>query len=876
MAYNITVFGTAPTKGKVALSPFGDKTFEFMDLDVPNLNSVMRQISQNFVLNLPLELKSTLRARRTKSEIYPYLRQHLDYFILDVDDIKSPEAMRKVLDYFKGYRVLICESRSFNGIDNFNLKGVVECDFNLSQLCTALDQMFFDLADFGTVDRSVCRCPTFNAPIGKYNVVLDTTDNEQAKLMRFSDLDISNVSWKTPTEMVHLKFTDGDFTNAKTVSDLCLTAFHQQGFKAVGVNQSGGIRFSHPSEVKSPGGYIWYESYPYLMRHFNSTRNINIKEFIQSLPEYKELKETDTEFADTFYAEKDYGYVTTVSERYLTVTPTIRGMIQDFIDGRDGLFAIHSAMGTGKSTIIKEIINEAKANDQSVLLVTPRVSVALDFKEKYDLKLYNKDQYELGDSLICQYDSLFHYNIRCFDIVVFDEFCSTVFHSRTGINSADMQLFAMFMACLQKKVVIADAFLSGFDALIRKPKESTYIIRNTYRDPTKLVFYANVNTFKDKICDLAQVSKIAISTTSMLFGKACAMYLKDQGCRVTTLFGDTPDEIKDKIYTWLGQPDDDHFDVLVYSPTVTVGISINVDIPYHFHYDCGRSCDVVSSLQMIKRVRNSKEIHLFIQNAGQRVLTTPDQIMKDWLNSMDSSDSIASWLFTCNDYGEIEVSKRGKFVADIDAIINKLHRKYRYSFLGLLRFQFSEIPLYVTNIHQVNRFKKYETVNDENKKRSLSLAFDQFLEMNDIEQLTIKSNDAMDRVIQVNSRLKPCERDIKRKIFELVTADQNFQRKCVYYQYAKGYKSGALTPPMMNQIIASAIARNDSDLYMFLKDLMEIKDIRESYKSNKLPGVLSSLTSKIGYKIRSNGDGTNSYAIPEEIAMYSKFFIQPW
>ena len=71
----------------------------------------------------------------------------------------------------------------------------------------------------------------------------------------------------------------------------------------------------------------------------------------------------------------------------LEITPDIKSAITDFLSRKDGLFAIKSPMGTGKSVVISEIIKDAQDQDMRVLVCTNRISVAEDFTQKYGLKI---------------------------------------------------------------------------------------------------------------------------------------------------------------------------------------------------------------------------------------------------------------------------------------------------------------------------------------------------------------------------------------------------------------------------------------------------------------------------------------------------------
>ena len=76
------------------------------------------------------------------------------------------------------------------------------------------------------------------------------------------------------------------------------------------------------------------------------------------------------------------------------------------------------------------------------------------------------------------------------------------------------------------------------------------------------------------------------------------------------------DSTKKLIYDLFEKNEHDKWDVLIYSPTLTVGVSNMNNNYYHFHYDSSISTDVISSLQMIKRTRKAKEIHMFIKSTN--------------------------------------------------------------------------------------------------------------------------------------------------------------------------------------------------------------------------------------------------------------------
>ena len=246
-----------------------------------------------------------------------------------------------------------------------------------------------------------------------------------------------------------------------------------------------------------------------------------------------------------------------------------------------------------------------------ILIITNRISVAEDFKQKYGIKIYNKDEYSIGDSLICQFDSLWKYNIKNFDLVILDEFISLLFHARNTINNSQINL-AKFFASFNLKLVIADAFLTGYENKLLNKNSNMFFLNNVYRDETKLYEYNNFNYFIQKILRKAEEGKITISSTSLSFINALFILLRKLNYRVLVLTAETPPSVKERIYQIFNDENSDDYDVLLYSPTLTVGVSNLNNVDTHFHYDSSMTTDVISSLQMIKRTRKTKKIPIVL------------------------------------------------------------------------------------------------------------------------------------------------------------------------------------------------------------------------------------------------------------------------
>ncbi len=89
-----------------------------------------------------------------------------------------------------------------------------------------------------------------------------------------------------------------------------------------------------------------------------------------------------------------------------------------------GYIFIKSPTGTGKTTILKELID--KSNIKNIISITSRVNFAGEHMKSLDLKFYmdlTKDEYKNCDRLVIQLESLTKCNYKLFKngIIILDE-----------------------------------------------------------------------------------------------------------------------------------------------------------------------------------------------------------------------------------------------------------------------------------------------------------------------------------------------------------------------------------------------------------------------------------------------------------------------
>lgn len=868
MVYLITSFNSKSTTGKSPISPYDDNTFTFETFRTQDVFQMYQLMASQFILNIPLEISEPIRTYRRKQYLDQYFPDTINYFLLDLDDINSRASFEKVIEYFKQYKCVLGESRSFNDIDCFNLKGFIFCDLPLNMLKFALQNLQNDLIDFCTVDKASGRKACLNAPIGKVKIILDNTSSDRIVTQENISVDSPGRIYSIPKEFDYL--SDVSEIKADNITDLCLKYFQNLGFEACKQNENGSISFRHSSEVKTPGGYFWFPDSPYIMHHFNPTRNINIFEFIKKLPQAKDLLEKTIDYKKEFETPvKNYNVITT-NQKFLKVSPEIHDSIIKFLEANDGVYKIRAPMGTGKSEIISHIIKEASDLDMNVLIVTNRISVAEDFQKKYNIKIYNKDKYQLGDSLICQYDSLWKYMIKYFDLIILDEFISLLLHSRSSINNSSINC-AKFYSCFKKKLVIADAFLPGYENKLLNKKSNCWLLDNQYRDPTKLFEYSDFNYFVLNILNCAKQNKITISSTSLSFVYSLQLLLSSHNIKTCILTSDTPQSTKDLIYKHFNDSNNDFWDVLIFSPTLTVGVSNMNKVRYHFHFDSAVTADVISSLQMIKRTRKSKEIHYYIKSKTNFTKTTLQELKDDYITNVGKHIE-HNYLFELNDYGEPVLSKLGNNAIKIDVFRNILEFNHKTAFRYFLSYHFENEPNLISEKYCSNIISKYTKQNKENQTQQNKLLLEQYLTLNELEKNTIDYSDGILKKISSfdYSINENCSPKIKEEILLLALNKPNFIEQCRFYGLF--YNKPQISDEFLRVLLSNAIMKNNQSIIEFLNRLISFNQTpRSEYKISEVSKEVKYFLTKCGFRVSNDVKGIRYYKIDSKVEKYFQY-----
>lgn len=754
--YKFTIFEVKNKNKKFPESVYDDNTFVFRNVYASNLFEVSAILVNNFTLNLPINILNPIKIRRKFSEIKPFMSKEYNYLILNFD-ISDKDVYKNSIEILKNYKCIILKSRSFNNFDNFNIRVFIETE---SMTFDLLRTTFYDFrTNFkdAYISTSCLVISEFTASINKLDIV-DVCDGEILKTTSKKNSDF----YINPT--IKIKFNKG------TLKDKCFLVFKELGFNIT--KEANPCIFEKDNET-----YYWYENYPYILHNKDITKSVNIYQVIKN--------EIQTDF-DKILTLDNYKNKITLNN---SVFKADNFNIEKFLTNKKQNLILKSPMGTGKSLLIKDIISKAREKQLKIICVTHRISVAEDFKVKYNLDFYkdvNLSKHK--KSLIVQFDSLHKVDVKQYDLVIFDEFVSLMFYSLEPtiknsliLNKNIINLFELF----KKKLIISDAFITGFESqIVNKLEKDFVVIDNEYRDNTKIIDLSKDDFIKKILNINNQNATISCSTKKQVY--EIAGLLEANGIKTQILTGDTKPFVRNFILNEFNNIHNKNWKVLIYSSAVTVGISNLNNCDTHFHYDDGSVLDVISSLQMIKRTRKAKEIYCYVQNKVNSFKNISNERLR---NSVIEKN--LNCLLDLNNSGELILSKNGKIAFNILKYKNILDLNHKQSFEYLSRLNFKG---YVSNndnnhtifypkfmiedyffISKLFRFdREMLDILDNTKDINLVELYFDFINNPKILKDIIKNINNSENIINIDKKIinsKPRFNDLSLKYYNLINAN---------------------------------------------------------------------------------------------------------
>jgi hypothetical protein len=892
----VTTFNAIMNDNKKPTSPYKQGTnladcFEFVTHQLDTLDECFELLTKNWVLTNASCIEEPLLARRIKKNFTDIRCTKPGAVILDIDDIKTYDDMKKVIDFFKksDFNIILGKSKNWDGKVKFNLKGFIEVDFTNDWITNRnFMNILNEMTTQGcTIDGSASTDTSVQAPINRNDILLNKQDSNAS--INNDWIEINSKYIKTKKENVFFQ----NFDSSKLLH-VCYQIYSKKGFSVV-TSRGETVNWQHPDEIKSKGGYFSYIATPHIMHHHNKEKSFNIFNEIKATKEGQEFLKEQSAFdlKKQFEEHKDvYKNQMVLNKQLLTIDKSMSSFIDKFLKDGD-IFKIKSAMGTGKSIIINEIIDKAKQLNKKILLISNRISVAKDYSEKYSIKTYQNDTWKPGEHLIVQMDSLHHYDLRDFDLVILDEFVSLMFQSINSLQE-DMIPFNIskfYYILKNKQIVMADAFLSGYEDCFYKSKE-IYYINNEYRDKIDLTQYDSINTFVESLIDAVKNKKsnenVTASIMSLNVINTIYDIVEEMGYKVFKLTGTTSEDVKSTIYKLFEEDENDKWDLLLYSPTLTVGVSNMNNCTHHYHYDGSNSADTISSLQMVKRSRKMKHLHICMK---QKIYLEPTEAntLNDLFNQnieMNFKGSTNSIKIDVDENANFTLSKVGKFMNKILALYNRLENNHKLSFNVLLhdQFDFKETKVHGIGRLKFNKIMKKVKLKLQNESIGLVEGYNLEYRAN-IEEIiksgrTLNENEKVELMLyELEQKMNTSDIDI---IKHVAKSDIKNNHKltsrilnlCILYRkdimqinndIDKLLSSGSNSKELK---IRTNILKDFNKLFNYKLhqwySLNDIKKVEEEFKLNNMKTVLR----EIGYKkVRER------WVLDEDVKKYFKYFL---
>lgn len=741
------------------------------------------------ILNIPLNINGRIKANRKVSELENIEHKKLDYIILNADCC-SKENLNSIINYFKMHnlKVIIGGNTKFDNKQNFGFKGIIKTqEYPIRHINSLYKLLENDLKNYCSLNKQFYRTGNFTFKIGLSNIIYR---NDYGKPLDFGDITLSDIRIKVDIDKT-LKFEK----NTK-ILDFCKEAFKLYGFvlESKGAGNNPDIYkkefINDDGEIDYEYGYYYYESSPYIMFH---------EKYYKSCDIFNSVKKQEMKIIDLEGKLHYNGYILEEPIFKAKINGAIEKNLKKFISG-DGnnLITIKGPMGSGKSKLIRQIIDVLIEEGLRILIITNRVSLAEEFEDLYKImsykyqrdiiklksdinklksqlkvnsvhnvfinnkineiksqiekisKIKNEVTKELGiraKSLICQFESLKNYNKDDFDIILIDECISTLLYTRSyndqqAINDYKENLKILYNCLLEKKVILADAFLNKyFIDIFKKKSNFIFNIKDEIKDTSQLVSCETIQTFyyliSKAVLNKMKFSVSCISDSELKF--ICNFIKKiNPHIRIMVFTSKTSLEERKQIFEAIRQ-DTAPYDVFVYSPSLTVGVSIlNKDVTRHFHYDCSRAIDPISSIQMLRRNRYATHFYYFVRNLEIPLCNDENTLilracnpggMKYGVNTnVHKSENIelSNLVDVQNNYQNRilcprvytyagvnknaptlnALSKEGLLQIKIDKFLNTICRNQKVSFECFLELNFSNKPQRIKYDFDLEIFKK--------------------------------------------------------------------------------------------------------------------------------------------------------------------------
>lgn len=379
--------------------------------------------------------------------------------------------------------------------------------------------------------------------------------------------------------------------------------------------------------------------------HVSKIINDDDKEFIKEYGKSEWILRNEI----AYHAQQNNSLTLEISTKYLhdknvKVISYEDNKLQDFIKCETLL--VSAQMKMGKTKALRKFLNDHYSFEGSrIVFLSFRQAFTNNIRSIFeDFVVYSDVSGELNQNrVIVQVESLHRLSVGgSVDLLIMDE-------SESIINQIDSNLAKKQNECLAKfewllkysqSVVCMDAYLTDrtMDVLMNVRKKPIIIQHNTFKNATKDTYlitkYHNrwlndiyvklgkkpKNTDDEEVdmddCDedTGISKKIAIISSSLSEAETLYELLTTKFPNLTIGFysSKTLESEKKRVFRDVNNHWN-QYDVLIYTPTISAGVSFEVEhYDYVYAYFTNNSCDVQTCMQMLGRIRNVRERTYYI------------------------------------------------------------------------------------------------------------------------------------------------------------------------------------------------------------------------------------------------------------------------
>lgn len=366
----------------------------------------------------------------------------------------------------------------------------------------------------------------------------------------------------------------------------------------------------------------------------------------------KELKNTEAnKYIDDFYTVTHDESVKVINEesKYISCDVNDKFIYRPEYDTSKYII-LHAQMGKGKTQMIKKILRQNPKS--SILVVSQRIAYSHFICG--ELKEFNVDLYlDLKDvnkskNLCIQVESL-HKVQNTYDIVIIDE-CEAVINQISASTVKQVNNCYNVLEHIVAKsniTIFADAFVTNravkYINLFKSKRDQITMIKNTklYLEDRKAIQIHGKDFDNEIIKQLIQNKKICVVSSSktdaltlerkllkheLLKNKVIKYYDKDSD----------KDDLRDVNESW------EKADCVIYTPTITVGISYTHKDFDTIYVNAKNTCQVRDIMQMCLRIRYLKENQIYFSLSARQMNNSHDFIFDDFKQFMKNCTSKSS------------------------------------------------------------------------------------------------------------------------------------------------------------------------------------------------------------------------------------------